>query len=389
MPVFFGARGSSAVRLHAWRRDRGHVRLHGFRRTSHGHVDRRAFGFNCRQRHAVPARGDTPALRLRCGARAGPAMITHAADPIDDTRIAGWVDDIAGHAGAADAIAALGDAAIPGLHAYLQSDPQVIPQPRCFAVAMLARIHGATATEALRATLHAHPLHGLSPLLAESECVVKNAAMEALADRDYPQRQADVAVGIGERLRAAVAAAGRLRTPHSADALVALLDDDVLAESAAAALAMLDGDAADAIVARLDAWTLEAAWSARRRIALLRALLVLAVLRAAVPATSLEHLLHVEHPAIQAAAALLAGPRRRDAGTARKLIHGAVAFDWALADRCRAALHGSARAAHAAAVDALRQGAEPDLYGSMRALTSGQTDWLRRFAAAGGEPRTR
>lgn len=313
-------------------------------------------------------------------------MTTRCGDSTGTARIAAWAEDIAGHATAAGAIAAMGSAAIPGLRAYLQSEPQVMPQPRRFAVTMLARIDGAAATEALRAALHDHPLHELSPLLAESECVVKNAAMEALASRDYPERSVDVAFGIGERLRAAVTAAGHLGVTSSAGALVALLDDDVLAESAAMALLMLDGDAADTLAARLDPWALEAAWSARRRIALLRALQVLAALRAAVPDASLEHLLRAGHPAIQAAAALLVWPQRRDPATTRRLVHGAVAFDRALADRCRAALRDCARAAHAAAVDALRQGAEPDLYGSTRSLSIGQVDWLRRFIVAGSKP---
>jgi hypothetical protein len=299
--------------------------------------------------------------------------------------IAAWIDDIAGHAEAAEAIAKLGEAAIPGLRDYLGRGPQVIPQPRCFAVSMLARLHEEASTNALREVLRDNVLHGLTPQLAESEYVVKSAAMEALAARSYPALADDVAFGVGERLRAAVTAAGRLRQSGLAEALTGLLDDDVLADTAAEALIVLGAPASVAIRARLDAWLMEAGLSARRRLALLRALRVMYAVHGAVPVATLEHALRAEHPAVRAAASLLAWPRRRDMTLADNLLHGALCFDRDLADDCRQVLRGCGPQTLGAANAALQRNAEPDLYGTLRPLTSEQHDWLVRFMRAKGE----
>lgn len=299
-------------------------------------------------------------------------------------RIAAWIDDIAGHADAAEAIAKLGEAAVPGLRDYLGRGPEIIPQPRCFAVAMLARLHGEAATRALRAVLRDNALHRLTPQLAESEYVVKSAAMEALAERDYPTRADDVAFGVGERLRAAVAAAGRFGQSGLAEALAGLLDDDVLADTAVAALIALGESAAAALAARLDTWLVEAELSARRRLALLRALHVLRVVHGAVPPMVLEHALRAQHPAVRAAASLLASLHRRDASIVKNLLHGALSFDRGLTDDCRNALQGSGSQALQAANEALRRNAEPDLYGTQHPLSSEQRDWLVRFIRTSG-----
>ena len=47
-----------------------------------------------------------------------------------------------------------------------------------------------------------------------------------------------------------------------------------------------------------------------------------------------------------------------------------------LADACRAALDASRVNVGAAAERALQRNAEPDLYGELHALASGQRDWL-------------
>ena len=299
-------------------------------------------------------------------------------------RIAEWIDGLADRAAAAEAIAALGEAAVPGLREYLRLGPEVIPQPRCFAVAMLARLRGEAATEALRVTLRGNGFHGLPPQLAESEYVVKNTAMEALAVRDYPLLADDVAFGIGERLRAAIVAAGRLRCASQAGVLLRLLDDDVLAESAADALAALGADAVSAAVQeRVDAWLTEAELTARARLAAIRALRVLRAVHGALAEASLARALHAKHPAVRAAAALLAWPRRRDDAIIDPLMRGALGFDRALADDCRVALQADAVAAHAAAQAALRRNAEPGLYGSVRPLDAEQLRWLDEFIRAG------
>jgi hypothetical protein len=312
-----------------------------------------------------------------------------AANPdVHAEQIAAWIEDLADRAAAAEAIAALGEAAVPGLRDYFRRGPEVIPQPRCFAVAMLARLHGEAATSALRAVLRDNRLRGLTPQLAESEYVVKSAAMEALVARGDPSLPDDVAFGIRERLRPAVVAAARLRQDGVAEALAGLLDDDVLADTAVESLIAIGTPAVAAITARLDAWRLEGESSARRRLATIRALRVLyRVAGEDSPAT--RRALDDPHPAVRAAAALPAWPRRRDFPILDALLHGACGFDRELADDCRAALEHAGAESIEPVRDALRRDAEPDLYGQSQRLSSAQQDWLtkhlrRRQRNAGG-----
>ncbi len=300
----------------------------------------------------------------------------------DAEQVAAWVGNLAGHAEAVNAITALGEAAIPGLRAYLARGPEIVPQARCFAVAMLARLHGEAATDALRDVLRGHPLHGLSPQLAESEYVVKNAAMDALATRPYPRLKDDVAFGIGERLRTAVAAAGRLRQGDTADVMVALLDDDVLAETAVDSLATLGAPAVAAITVWLDAWLVEMDLSVRRRLAIVRALRVLRVLHGEIPTKTVEHALQAASPAVRAAASLLVWPQCRDENIRDNLLHGALGRDWGLADACRDALQPPGPQMLEAAQAALQRDAEPDMYGDLHPLGTEQKDWLTRFIRA-------
>lgn len=293
-------------------------------------------------------------------------------------RVAGWVDDLAGHERSERAIAALGDTAIPALHEYLARGPQVVPQARCFAVAMLARLHARAATGALREVLRMHPLKSLAPPYAESEYVVKSDALEALAARDYPERADDIAFGIDERLRVAVVAAGRLRLHELANALVDVLGDDVLAEAAMESLVAIGQGAGAAIVPRLDAWLSAAALSARRRLALVRALRVLHHTQVQPEALVMRRALADEHPAVAGAAALVATPVRRDAEVIDALLHGALGFDPGLADDCRGALDDAGPGITAPAERALARNAEPDLYGTLHPLSSEQRGWLQR-----------
>ena len=308
-------------------------------------------------------------------------MILDGQDGVSLRRVADWIDDIAGHVEAADAIAAMRASAIPGIRAYLACGPQVVPQPRCFAVAMLARLHAPTATQGLREVLRANRLHSLSPTLAESEYVVKSYALEALATRAEDALAGDVVFGISERLRVAVDIAGRLQLADVAMQVVDFLDDDVLAGTAMDALVAMGTQAADAIVPRLDAWLTEAEFSARRRLAVIRALRVMHHLHAVGTQRTLQHASNDEHPAVRAAGALLAWPDRRDATVIDNLVRGAISFDWGLADDCRAAVAGAGTEVFASVQRALKRNAEPDLYGDERPLSSGQRDWLVRCLA--------
>ncbi|MGH8153538.1 MAG: hypothetical protein ACREPF_12530, partial [Rhodanobacteraceae bacterium] len=252
-----------------------------------------------------------------------------------------------------------------------------VPQARCFAVAMLARFRGDAATNALRSVLRGHPLKSLDPLYAESEYVVKSDALEALCQRAYPQRVNDIAWGVHERLRAAIAEAGTHRLADLASALVDLLDDDVLAEAAADSLARLGGAAA-VISPRVDAWLVESEWSARRRLALLRALQVLHRVHARLDASVAQHVAIAGHPALRAAAALLDWPDRHAAATIAALLRGAIGCDRELAADCRAALDVAGAALIEPARRALARNAEPDIYGELRPLSIEQRDWLTR-----------
>jgi hypothetical protein len=302
-------------------------------------------------------------------------------------QIAGWMEDIAGHARAAEEIAALGEAVIPGLRNYLRAEPQVISQPRCFAVAMLARFNTAAATDALREALSRHPLGHLEPLRAESEYVVKNDVLAALAVRDYPEHDDDIAYGLSERLRVAIDAAARYGVVEASERLLEFLQDDVLAASAMEALAALADTSCPAIVARLDAWCEEAEISSRRRLALVRALRVLHQCRYPVEGNVARHLGHSSHPAVRAAAALWVWSERHEDALIAPLLHGALGFDRGLAGECRAALGAESMApAHEPLVRALQRGAEPDLYGTLHPLSSEQRDWLRGLVASRGNP---
>lgn len=294
------------------------------------------------------------------------------------TSVTAWLDDLGGHAEAADAIATLGEAAIPALAAYLAGEPQVVPQPRCFAVAMLARLHADAATQVLRAALHAHPLRSLDSRYAESEYVVKSDALEALRTRTYPELADDIAWAIHERLRIAVTAAGAHRLINLADALIDMLDDDVLAEAAVESLVRFGPASATAIAPRLDAWLVEAEGAPRRLLALLRALRVLHRVHARLDAAVARHAAMAEHPALRAAATLLAWPAQHDDATIDALLHGAIGCDLALADECRDALANAGPALARPARQALQRNAEPDLYGDWRALSTAQRDWLGR-----------
>jgi hypothetical protein len=295
-------------------------------------------------------------------------------------RMAAWIDDLASHGEAADTIAALGDTAIPALAVYLAGDPQAIPHARCFAVAMLARLHDDAATAALRDVLHMHPLKSLVPSFAESEYVVKSDALEALVLRSYPELSDDIAFGLDERLRVAIVAAGKIGLSALADLLVDLLDDDVLADDAVVSLTMLGQPSARAIMTRLDAWLIEAELSARRRLASIRALRVLHRTGGAFDSVVITRALNAQHPMVSAAAALLIWPRRCDPTVIESLLHGAIGFDRELADDCRIALEQASADIQGRAQRALRRNAEPDLYGQSRPLSSEQQGWLKRRA---------
>jgi hypothetical protein len=291
-----------------------------------------------------------------------------------------WMEGIADHAQAAQAIGALDrDAAIGAIHDYLRRGPQVIPQPRMFAVTMLARWNAAEAIAALREVLHDHPLRTLSPQMAESEYVVKNAIVDTLAERTYPELVEDIAFGINERLPAAVRAAGGHGLREPARAIADLLDDDVLADTAAQTLNMLGDDGARAMLQRLDAWLWLSPYNPRTRLAVMRGLTTLTRFP---NAGRLEHAedvlrraLRDPHPLTRAAAAAALAPRT-NAELVEARIRGVLGQDRNIAQACRNALAAVGAELVEPAMCALRRNAEPDLYGQEQAPPEEQRHWL-------------
>lgn len=293
--------------------------------------------------------------------------------------VAAWIDDIAGHAQATEAIAGMGDCAIGAIADYLRASPQVIPQPRCFAVAMLVRLDAAEATGALREVLRNHPLRELAPQLAYAEYVVKNDAMQALLARGYPELAVDVAFGIQERLPAAVRGVAQLNLSPLAPALVVLLDDDVLADTVSQVLTGLGTSASNALLARLDGWLWQSPYSARLRLATIRGLLVLARIGAPVDSESkriLGRALHDPHPLVQAAGALVLWPLQHGDDLVAELVRGALGHDQVLASACCVALAQTGSALLRPAMRAVQRDAEPDLYGYTHAPADDQRRWL-------------
>jgi hypothetical protein len=103
----------------------------------------------------------------------------------------------------------------------------------------------------------------------------------------------------------------------------------------------------------------------------------------AVPAPFLERALQARHPAVRAAASLLAWPQRRDQAILDNLLHGALGCNRDLADACRGALRPYEPELLAAAQAAWQRNAEPDLYGDLHPFASEPRAWLGRFVRAG------
>lgn len=285
------------------------------------------------------------------------------------------IDDYAGHAQASAYLAAQGRAAMEPLRVYLREGPQINPQGRVFALAMLARLGDDCVIDGLREVLYAHPLHELAAPLRESEYLVKDAVVTHAAARDYPQRSADVAFALrSERLPAAVGAAGRLGTGELAPELVRLLEDDVLAQAAGQALTALGPVGQAAILEALPDLLAAEPVQLRSRLAVLRGLLTLrdtgASLPPMLPASGQGH-----HPAVAAACALF---MPAGAATAIALMRGAVGDCVRLADLCRGRLLQPDYGPWLRdAVEAIaREPRMPDIYGNQHALSLEAERWL-------------
>jgi hypothetical protein len=305
-------------------------------------------------------------------------------------QVAQWIEDIAGHAQAARAIGELDrTAATNAIRDYLRRGPQIVPQPRVFAVAMLARWNAPGIVPVLREVLQSHPLHGLTPQLAESEYVVKNAVMDVLAGRDYAELPEDIALGIDERLPAAVRAAGCLRRHELADRIANLFDDDVLAGPAAQTLRSFGAHALPGVLSRLDAWLWQSDANARARLGAIRSLQLLAEIGVDLrddPQRIVGRALRDAHPLVRAAAAVIAW--RQGADVIEPLVRGLLGHDVSVAQACESVLANAGPMLTEPALIALERNEEPDLYGQRRAPDPEQRRTLvrRMLAAAVASP---
>ena len=284
--------------------------------------------------------------------------------PTDIARVESWIDDLSAHEQATECIMAMGSAALEPLLHYLERGPQLVSQPRVFAVTMLARLRDPRVPHVLRRLLHDHLLHGLPALLAEAEYRVKDAVVEAMVYTQACATMEDVAFAMqSERLPAAVRAAGVLHLVLLAPALSGLLIDDVLAASAAIALSALQPESIAAVTESIRSWLNTNSETTRTRLGLVRGFgwmgAISATGESALQERGLQHLSTL----VRAAAAL----SMHDAKAPRVVaafVHGALASDVMLALACRHRLQDVGEMLFDPAMNALGENAEPDIYGN-------------------------
>ena len=282
-------------------------------------------------------------------------------------KVALWLEDLADPVTATERISALGTSAIAPLSEYLRRPPSIVPQSRARAVELLGRLTSSEATTGLREVLHIPELERLSPALRQAEAVVKNGAVEQLMQRDYPQRDEDVAFGATvQRLPAAVSAVATLGLVELAPAIAALLTDDALADVAVGALVRLGGHGRVALERELDTLLGDALQSARARLAIVRAALGLYGMGATLRATLRLKLAVQPHPALRAVAALF-GPATPQ--WAEALVDGALSELPALVQACLDVVPTIGATMLAPIHAALAEGHYVDLYGDRQPLS--------------------
>lgn len=291
-------------------------------------------------------------------------------------RIFAAVDNLAAQAAAEKWLASLGEATIASLSAYLDQAPAPIPQARCFAVAMLARLPGEEVTRVLHRHLHAHLLASLEPVQAQAEFVVKNDLVTALAQRRYPELARDLGFALDhERLPAAARAAGQLKMTALSPALATLLDDDTLAAPATQALLELGESGRQSLLAVLHMRLEIQHPNPGNHRALIHVLLALGRASQAPDSTSVAAALCYPQPLVRAAAALLAWRVRPKPGLRRALLYGALAGNAELSVACRRVLENCDWPGHTA-LWCLRRGWVKDIYGDRAPLSPQACAWL-------------
>lgn len=295
-------------------------------------------------------------------------------------RVFAALDNLATQTSAEKWLAGLGTAAIGPLSAYLDQPPVTIPQARCFAVAMLARLPGEQATHALRRHLYAYPLASLQPVQAQAEFVVKNELVAALAERRYPDLARDLGFALDqERLPAAARAAGQLKITALGSTLATLLEDDTLATPATQALLELGEAGVQSLLAALQVRLEAPQENVGNRRALIRVLLALGRTSQIRDMTWLATALRYPHPQVRAAAAQLVWRVHPRPGLRRALLHGALASEAELSAGCRAILERGDWP-ECAALGGLRRGWESDMYGDRVSIPIESYAWLLRLS---------
>ncbi|MEO7067257.1 MAG: hypothetical protein ABI114_10145 [Rhodanobacter sp.] len=296
--------------------------------------------------------------------------------PIDNAQVEGWIDDLAAHEQATERIMAMGTAAREPLLHYLQRGPQLVSQPRVFAVKMLARLHDVRVPETLRTLLYEHPLHHLSAPLAEAEYRVKDAVVEAMVLTQACATPADIAFAVqSERLPAAVYAAGTMHLASLGSTLAELLTDDVLAAPAATALSNLQPASVTAVMQALHAWLSPKAETTRTRLGLIRGFSWLATTSTMCERALQEQGLQHASTLVRAAAAL---SMYNDVTmpVVSALAHGVLGSDALLALACRSRLQKMGEPLFEPIIDALRANIEEDVYGNRHPAEAGARRWL-------------
>ena len=296
--------------------------------------------------------------------------------PTDSAQAEGWIDDLSAPERSTERIMAMGNAALEPLLHYLQREPQLVSQPREFAVKMLTRLHDVRVPDALRTLLHEHPLHHLSATLAESEYRVKDVVVEAMVFTQACATMADIVFAVqSERLPAAVRAAGTMHLASLAPTLAELLTDDVLAAPAAAALSDLQPESAAAVMEVLRAWLNTNADTTRTRLGLIRGFSWLAT-----TSTMGERALQeqgLQHPSVLVGAAAALSMRNLvTTPVVSALVHGALGSDALLVLACRNRLQEIGETVFEPIMDALRENAGADVYGNRHPADVDARRWL-------------
>jgi HEAT repeat protein len=277
-------------------------------------------------------------------------------------------------------LSALGDKGVGPLSEFLNSPPEVVPHARVAAVRALSLIGTASALQALKAALFAHELKGIDPVQAQSEYVVKNAAIEELLRKGW-STQADFLEAFRRyRLPAAINAILKYRVFDAIPLLIDALEDDVIATRVAEALRQL-GEAS--IPALLEALSIRhLSGEIESRVSRQRRILVASTLGEIGSKAVEPNLMRIREDidptlaGVAIAALMKLGFSPISLKEAEILLKGALSHEWAARERCRNAAAHLGEIGTDAALELLSLESLPDLYGIPRSVSDSEKAWL-------------